>query len=117
MNLHPPIEQLVRREGEEFLLDASQKGLHVLARNEEALVIAAARTGGALPLPAASCSRCLWPEPSIAVRSAGSTMVAVMGIAGLAVAAESFARHCALADARWDQRRMTRFVRRLCSGW
>jgi predicted membrane GTPase involved in stress response len=56
MNLHLPIEQLVRREGtpfqlafateakdllpegEEFLLNASQKGLHVLARNEEALV-------------------------------------------------------------------------------
>jgi predicted membrane GTPase involved in stress response len=55
MYLHLPIEQLVRREetpfqfafateakdllpeGEEFLLNASQKGLHVLARNEEAL--------------------------------------------------------------------------------
>ena len=55
MHLHLPIEQLVRREGTpfqfafateakgllpeggEFLLNASQKGLHVLARNEEAL--------------------------------------------------------------------------------
>jgi hypothetical protein len=57
MHLHLPIEQLVQRvgtafqfgfateakellpEGEEFLLNASHRGLHVLARNEEALAL------------------------------------------------------------------------------
>ena len=57
MHLHLPIEQLVQRVGtafqfgfateakellpekEEFLLNASHRGLHVLARNEEALAL------------------------------------------------------------------------------
>jgi|SRR5688500_5095800 hypothetical protein len=85
MHLHLPIEQLVQRvgtafqfgfateakellpEGEEFLLNASHRGLHVLARNEEALALPRGRPvslvrglcrgGQRLAVPVISCRR------------------------------------------------------------